>query len=325
MYLTQTPFYGMLFPSGACLMKLIDVTQQFYSQEKCLAYLETMRWPGGVACIKCGSVKVRRLKVRDSRGESRRVYQCLERPCLHQFTATTGTLFHDTHLPLQKWFLAIALICEAKKGISANQLKRHLGVNYRTAWHLCHRIRKAMIDNEGKLTGIVEVDETYVGGKVPRKGRPYRPRKPKDVVIGMVERGGRLRLIQVADAKIEIIRPVVEANVSESVDRIVTDEHPIYHWALPHKFPGKHKTICHKATYGIGDVHTNTIENAFSLLKRGLIGTFHKVSIKHLSRYLNEFSYRFNRRDQQLQMFVETLKNLLDTSALSYKKLIAPA
>jgi len=322
-------------------VKLINVTKQFATEEACLDYLEHMRWPTGLCCIECGSVKVERLKLNirprkepakpnsrkraAQRAASRRVYQCLERECLAQFTATAGTIFHKTHLPLNIWFMAIALTCEAKKGISANQLKRHLGVNYRTAWFLCHRIREAMIERGplGENGETVEVDETYVGGKVPRKGRPYRPRKSKDVVMGMVERGGKLRLIQVADSKIAIIKPVVEEHVSHKAGFIVTDEHPIYYWALPHKYPGKHKTICHKTSYGIGDIHTNTIENAFSLFKRSVIGTFHKLSIKHLQRYLEEFSYRFNRRDEQPKMFEETVRNLLNTIKLPYKTLIA--
>lgn len=313
-------------------MKLIDVTHQFNTEGKCLAYLEKMRWPHGVACIECGSLKVSKLELTAkpgktrTRGKTRWLYQCLERPCQHQFTATAGTIFHDTHLPLTKWFLAIALICEAKKGISANQLKRHLGVQYRTAWHMAHRIRSAMNDGESLLgeNGAVEIDETYIGPKVPRRGGPIRKRE-KDVVIGIRERGGRLRFIKAASAKAVEIRRIVEANVSKEVTTIYTDEHPIYLYALPHSYPNKHKTICHKTSYAIGDTHTNTIENAFSLLKRGIIGTFHKVSIKHLTRYLSEFSYRFNRRGEQLQLFDGTLWNLLRGEKLTYRALTAEA
>jgi hypothetical protein len=124
-------------------MNLIDVTRDFHSEDACLAYLEHMRWPRGLGCLKCGSVKVKQLEIKSGkRGKTRRVYQCLERECLHQFTATTGTIFHDTHLPLRKWFMAIALIVDAKKGMSALQLQRHLKpISYRTAWYLCHRIR----------------------------------------------------------------------------------------------------------------------------------------------------------------------------------------
>jgi hypothetical protein len=324
-------------------MKLIDVTRQFSTEEKALDYLEHMRWPNGVCCIACGSVKAERLKlnVRPSgkatasskrrarqRAASRRVYQCLERECLHQFTATTGTVFHKTHLPLNTWFMAIALICDAKKGMSANQLKRHLGINYRTAWFLCHRIREAMAEKGGPLGESgqqVEIDETYIGPKVPRKGKPRTKRTKKDVVMGMIERGGQLCFAIVPDAKRKIMQPVIENNVSRFVKDVFTDEAPTYAWALLDNFEGKHKTICHKSSYGIGDTHTNTIENAFSLLKRGLIGTFHKVSIKHLKRYLNEFSYRFNRRKLEGGMFAETVATLLRRIQLPYKKLTAQA
>ncbi|MBI3662629.1 MAG: IS1595 family transposase [Acidobacteria bacterium] len=306
-------------------MKLIDVAKDFSTEDACLAYLEKMRWPSGLACLKCGSVRVSAIATKDKRSKTRRIYQCLEQECRHQFTATTGTIFHDTHLPLQKWFLAIALICEAKKGISANQLKRHLGIQYRTAWHLAHRIRSAMLDGTNPLTGKVEVDETYIGAKVPRRHGPRKSRKEKDVVIGMVERGGKLRFVIAANAKRASLQPILEANISRAVQTIYTDEHPIYPWALMQEFKGKHKTICHKASYGIGDTHTNTVENAFSLLKRGLIGTFHKVSIKHLSRYLHEFEFRFNRRDEQEMLFLETLRNLLCGKKLAYKTLTAEA
>jgi transposase-like protein len=308
-------------------MKLIDVTRQFNTQDKCLDYLEAMRWPSGVACIECGSLKVSKI-VREAKGRNKqtRIYQCLEDKCKHQFSATAGTIFHDSHLPLPKWFMAIALICEAKKGVSALQMQRHLGINYRTAWHLCHRIRKAMVQNFILDGDAVEVDETYVGSRI-RRPRHARPRtKPDDVVLGMIERGtGRLKLVPVADAKAKILQPPLEQHISEHVGTIYSDEHPIYIFALKDKFPGKHKMIPHKHAYAIGDVHTNTIENAFSLFKRGLYGTFHKVSTKHLPRYCDEFSYRFNRRNQQPELFAHTTKALLHGERLTYNALTADA
>src|SRR6266850_2207678 len=167
-------------------MNLIDVTRQFSTDDKCLDYLEKMRWPHGVCCVNCGVLNVSKI-TREKKGKNQRtrIYQCLEKECGKQFSATSGTIFNDTHLPLIKWFMAIALICEAKKGISAKQVERHLGVNYRTAWHLCHRIREAMQDGGVLLTGVVEVDETYVGGKVRRKGKPFVKKDKKDVVLGM--------------------------------------------------------------------------------------------------------------------------------------------
>jgi transposase-like protein len=301
-------------------MKLIDVTRQFNTEEKCLAYIVKMRWPNGLCCVHCGSLNISTID-RETKGKNRRkrIYQCLEHECGKQFSATSGTIFGDTHLSLSKWFMAIAMICEAKKGMAAKQLERHLGVNYRTAWYLAHRIREAM-QEEGLLTGVVEADETYLTPKKPRKGRPYVKKERRDVVLGMVERGGKLRLVPIADGKMEAIEPVIEKHVSADAT-LQTDESAVYAIIGQRRFPGRHRTINHSQSYGIGDLHTNTIENAFSLLKRGVYGTFHKVSIKHLGRYCNEFSFRFNRRGEQLQMFDGTLRNLVHGKTLPYREL----
>jgi transposase-like protein len=306
-------------------MKTIDITQRFSTEDSCLDYLEQMRWPSGVACVHCGVLNVSKI-TREKKGKNRRtrIYQCLEKECGKQFSATSGTIFNDTHLPLNKWFLAIALICEAKKGMSACQLQRHLGVNYRTAWHLCHRIREAMQDGGDLLTGVVEADETYLTPRKPREGRPYVKKEKRDVVLGMIERGGRLRLVPISDAKREIIEPVLDRFISPDAT-LQTDGHATYGIITERKWVGRHNVIDHTRSFGIGDNHTNTIENAFSLLKRGVYGTFHQVSIKHLGRYCNEFSYRFNRRGEQLQMFDVTLKNILTEKPLPYKQLTAPS
>ena len=303
-------------------MKLIDVTRQFNTEDECLDYIEKMRWPNGeLGCVHCGEAgRVSKITREAGKNKRTRIYQCLA--CGKQFSATSGTIFNDTHLPLTKWFMALALICEAKKGISAKQIERHLGVNYRTAWHLCHRIRAAMQDG-GLLTGEVEADETYLGARKPRKGRPYVKKDKKDVVLGMIERGGKLRLVPVKDAKMEILGPALEEHISPGAHTIYTDESAAYAIYLQRHFDAEHKTINHSRTYGMGDTHTNTIENAFSLLKRGIYGTFHRVSVKHLGRYCNEFSFRFNRRGEQLQMFDATLKSILNEKALTFKKLTA--
>lgn len=300
---------------------MIDITAQFATEAKCLDYLEHMRWPNGVACVHCGVMNASTITRKTGKNKRARIYQCLEKECGKQFSATSGTIFNDTHLPLTKWFLAIALICEAKKGMSAKQLERHLGVNYRTAWHLCHRIREAMQDGGDLLTGIVETDETYLTPKKPRKGKPYVKKEKRDIVLGMIERGGRLRLIPISDAKREIIEPVIAKHIDPNAI-LQTDAHPTYEIISTRRL-GEHRVINHNQSYAWGEVHTNTIENAFSLLKRGIYGTFHKVSIKHLARYCNEFSYRFNRREEQLQMFGMTVKNLVNGEILSYKKLTA--
>jgi transposase-like protein len=322
-------------------MNLIDVTRKFATKEACQDYLAEMRWPDGIiTCMGCGveskefrqfttnettrkRFSKRKKKVVTVKVPSRRLYEC--KGCGYQFAVTTGTVFHDSHLSLEQWFMAIALIMEGKKGVSALQVGRNIGISvasYKTVWHLCHRIREAMKET-GELRGIVEADETYIYPKVPRKGFPKRKKQGKDVVLGMIERGGRLRLVPVQDTKITSLRPVLQDNISRYVKTIMTDEHTIYPWALKRKFEGKHQTIKHKEQYVNGEIHTNTIESAFSLLKKGVYGTFHQVSIKHLGRYCNEFSYRFNRRERQSQMFGETVKGLLRGNALPYKRLTA--
>jgi len=208
-------------------MKLIDVTRQFNTEDECLDYIEKMRWPNGeLGCVHCGEAgRVSKITREAGKNKRTRIYQCLA--CGKQFSATSGTIFNDTHLPLTKWFMALALICEAKKGISAKQIERHLGVNYRTAWHLCHRIRAAMQDG-GLLTGEVEADETYLGARKPRKGRPYVKKDKKDVVLGMIERGGKLRLVPVKGAKMEILGPALEEHISPGAHTIYTDESAAY-------------------------------------------------------------------------------------------------
>jgi transposase-like protein len=157
MHVTQMTVSG----SPIVIMKLIDVTRQFATDDQCLDYLEAARWPNGVCCVHCGVLNVSTITRKAGKKNKRaRIYQCLEKECGKQFSATSGTIFNDTHLPLTKWFMAIAMICEAKRGMSAKQLERHLGVNYRTAWHLCHRIREAMQDGGDFLTGVVEAGET---------------------------------------------------------------------------------------------------------------------------------------------------------------------
>jgi transposase-like protein len=266
-------------------MKLIDVARKFQTEDYCLGYIEKMRWPNGeLGCVHCGEVgRISKITREAGKNKRTRIYQCLA--CGKQFSATSGTIFNDTHLPLTKWFVAIALICEAKKGLSALQMQRHLGVNYRTAWHLCHRIREAM--KEGTLlSGAVETDEAYLVPKKPCKGRPYVKKENRDVVLGMVERGGKLRLIQVKDAKMESIGPELSKHISPDVETIYTDAAATNAIYLSKHSAGKHRTINHISSYVDGSTHTQTIESAFSLLKRGVYGTFHKVSIKALGPLL---------------------------------------
>ena len=306
-------------------MNLLDVYKELNTEAKCLAFLEHMRWPNGVKCLSCESPRITSItakgktnKKTGKTGPDRELYQCNE--CRFQFTATTGTVYHDTHLPLHKWFLAIALITESKKGISANQLSRALGVQYRTAWYLAHRIRKAMVvPNAPKLRGIVEVDETYIGGK--QRGNRGK-NKNKDVVVGVRERGGELRLVQVPDNKGVTLHQVIADHVAKDAQAIMTDENPSYDFRLTQFRKVPHSRIKHKEkVYVRGNVHTNTVESAFSLFKRGLNGAFHKVSLKHLQRYLDEFGYRFNNRKDP-DLFGMTIKRMARIGGMPYAKLV---
>jgi transposase-like protein len=307
-------------------MNLIDVTQQFKSDDDCLAYLESMRWPDGIRCPVCGCERISKITRKTaSKNKRTRIYQCLEDTCKQQFSATSGTIFNDSHLPLTKWFMALALIVDAKKSISAKQLQQHLGIgSYRTAWYMAHRIRKAMV-NEGSadLQGIVEMDETYLGGRT--EGRDWRTRKVKQVIVGIKERGGRVKMIHAPDAKIETLAKYIKEHVSADVEAIMTDELPAYPKALRLSGvdTGKHFTINHNAKiYVDGNITTNGIESAFSLFKRAVIGSYHRISIKHLHRYLSEFETRFN-ASKAYDRFEPTLKRMLGVEPMPYAELVA--
>jgi hypothetical protein len=315
-------------------MNLIDVTQKFPTDEECLKYIEQMRWPDGVVrCPTCGCDHISRITRKSATKNVRKsLYQCLEPTCKQQFSATSGTIFNDSHLPLYKWFMALAIVVDAKKSISANQLKEHLGIgSYRTAWYMAHRIRKAMVEETGpfiQLRGIVEIDETYIGGKSKRRGGRARNQKPRsekfDMVLGMRERGGRVKFVHIPDGKKETIREAVRKHVVPSPTRIYTDEAAVYPFAFDPELNKKHRTVNHSIQWIVPgtNIHTNTVESAFSLLKRGLIGSFHRVSIKHLHRYLSEFEFRFNIRKDE-DRFSKTLRRMAGISPMPYVELIA--
>jgi transposase-like protein len=297
---------------------LCSLVERFGDDQKCRNYLEHLRWRDGVRCPKCGSEKISSILKRDQ-------YDCDS--CRYQFSVTAGTIFHDTHLPLTKWFLATYLLCQSRKGMSANQLKRMLKINYRTAWYLCHRIRHAVEQaTEPKLDGICEVDETYVGGKKIGQG-VYAGKRAKEVVIGIRERGGPLRFFHAEDAKSGTLAKYISENISGNVDVIMTDEFSTYPTALAKAgVPAtKHKTIEHKErVYVRGHIHTNTVESAFSLLKRGIMGTWHKISAKHLAAYLDEMTWRFDNRKNPF-LFRDTMLRLLHSGNLEYKELTKAA
>lgn len=283
--------------------------RSYSTDEKCRELLKRLRWPKGVKCPRCKSDVTCAVADRDQ-------FEC---KCGYQFSVTAGTIFGDSHLPLETWFAAVLLMVESRKGISANQVKRLLGVSYKTAWYLCHRIRDAMRES-GRVSGIIEMDETYVGGKT--RGRQHG-RDNKQIVGAIRERGGKLRFFHAKDLTAETFGQYLKQFANEDkIELFITDELPMYK-LLGWHLGKKHKTIRHKRRqYVRGIVHTNTVESAFSLLKRGIIGTWHQVSAKHLPAYLNEMAFRFNRRERQ-DLFTDTLRHMVNTPTLTFKELTA--
>ncbi len=293
-------------------INLINLIEKYQNENDSRAYLEGLRWPDGVVCPRCGSKSI-------SRVEKYHIFDC--NSCRYQFSVTAGTIFHDTHLPLWKWFTAIYLMIESKKGISANQMKRTLGVgSYRTAWYLCHRIRSAMSDGKPNLLkGIVEVDETYVGGKIKGMGHGFKGNKT--IVVGATERGGEARLQVIDDNGRKTLHEFIHENTDPDTKAIYTDEWPAYQGIADENT--KHETVNHSAEEWVrGDVHTNSVEGVWSLLKRSIVGSYHKVSTKHLDAYLDELEWRFNNRKNEF-LFRDTLLKLIKSENLPYQKLTA--
>jgi len=282
-------------------MNLSEISR--LSEEQSREYFEQIRWPNGRVCPHCGSVESTKLHGKVHRAG---LYKC--QGCDGQFTATVNTIMEDSHLPIRTWMMAFAILCSAKKGVSALQMQRQLGLgSYRTAWHLCHRIRHAMAGEPlssllGANGGTVEADETWVGGK-PRKRAGKRRvvanrggRSPtKTRVVGLVERNGRARAHVIPDLTGPTLKAAVRAQVDRSA-RLMTDENHAYA-GLGNEFAGGHEIVNHSAhEYARGDATTNTVEGFFGLFKRGVMGSFHHISEKHMDRYLSEFSFRWDLR-----------------------------
>jgi transposase-like protein len=286
---------------------LIKLIEDFQSEGKCRDYLEALRWPEGVCCPRCQTHNISQVKERSQ-------YDCNE--CRYQFSVTSGSVFHDTHLPLWKWFLAVYIMCESKKSTSANQLKRTLGISYKTAWYLCHRIRKAMQD-DAELNGVIEVDEAYVGGKRP--GKHGRGALGKTGVVGMVERGGRVQLQALAKMDSASLTKFIESHLGKSVKMVITDALRAYD-----KVGGiaPHKKINKTHDTQNSENNINAIENVWSLLKRSLIGSYHQVSAKHLPAYLSEVAFRFNNR-KNANLFRDTMHKLLVGDHVTFEQLVA--
>lgn len=280
----------------------------FTDPDKAREHLEAQRWPNGPICPHCGNCDPERIKALKGKAHRPGLYQCAE--CREQFTVTVGSVFERSKIPLNKWLFAVHMMTASKKGCSAHQLHRMLGVTYKTAWFMAHRIREAMVDDVGStgpLGGegkVVEADETYIGKKAEQptattSGRPFIKRRGagpagKRAVVSLVERGGNVRSFHVDRATIEDVRHLVVTNVSRQ-STLYTDESRLY-TSMGKEF-ATHDTVRHSAgEYARGSVHTNTIEGFFSIFKRGMKGVYQHCAEKHLHRYLAEFDFRYNHR-----------------------------
>ena len=291
---------------------LMSVVSQFGTDDACRARLAELRWPNGVRCPRCPE------QTTISYISDREVYDCDS--CRYQFSVTAGTIFNDTHLPLTKWFFATYVMCESKKGVSANQLKRMLGVSYKTAWYLCHRIRKAMVEvNPAPLGGkgvTVEMDETYAGGHKRHVGSGYLGNKT--MILGALERGEISQIRLRGDKK--VLHGFVAETTKPDTSKVYTDDNPGYIGIAD--ADTEHESVNHHTEEWVrGDVHTNGIEGVWSLFKRSIVGSYHQVSAKHLDRYLDEFEWRFNQRANPF-LFCDTLMRLVTTEKMEYRKLI---
>jgi transposase-like protein len=297
---------------------LPELLDYFKDEKTGIEYYDKLRWNGKPTCPHCGS---------ENPYKTTRGYKCSNNECYKKFTVKVGTIFENSKIPFRIWFAAIFLAGSSRKGISSCQLARELGCTQKTAWFVLHRVREMLKRNAPEMIGgngsTVEIDEAYIGGKEKNKHSSKRRKEgdpeTKSTVIGIIQRDGHVILKHVPDASEKSMLPFVHKYVPEGA-RVITDEFVSY-GKLGNRFV--HQTINHSVKiYVSGDIHTNTIENFWSILKRGLYGVYHSVSTKHLDRYLHEFATRFNERKISEQAKFEKFLTTSD-KRLKYNDLIA--
>jgi transposase-like protein len=285
-------------------MAMCDLSSpHFHDEEKAREHLENVRWPDGPICPHCGCVgRIYPIKARKERKIRAGLYKCGD--CDGQFTVTVGTVFERSKVPLNKWLAANHMMCASKKGCSAKQLQRMLGVTYKTAWFMAHRIREAMRETNPEPMGgdgqTVEVDETFWGNRKPRGQRKGRGYEHKEKILSLVERAGRARSFHVPSVNAQTLRPIIKEQIKAEWS-VMTDEAGVYVQANPPLSAdfAEHGYVSHGiGEYVRGDIHTNTIENYFSVLKRGMTGVYQHCGKQHLKRYLCEFDFRYNHREK---------------------------
>ena len=280
-------------------MNFAELAPHFSDEDKAIELVQSLMWPNGAVCPHCEATD-KQYKIKSAKAR-KGLWKCGH--CRKQYTVKVGTIFEGSHIPMTKWLMAIYMMCSSKKGVSAKQLERSLGLTYKSAWFLCHRVREAMKQNPlrgmlGQDGGIVEIDETYVGGKARNNRHKNRTAAAgkKTVVMTLVERDGEARSFHVANVTAKKVRPLIVKTASRK-SHIMTDESPIYP-KIGKEFAG-HTTVNHSrdeySRMG-GFATTNTAESFFALLKRGVYGQFHSVSEAHLHRYLAEFDFRYRHR-----------------------------